>query len=105
MNWKIADFGISKLRNNPVTGFTFQGAHTKPWAPPEQVAGATAHPSADIYALGRVLTFLLTGSQDRSSVQQAPQHWAEILVACVDFSPEKRPDVNFVRSRIEQLLL
>ena len=32
--WKIADFGISKLMNNPVTGYTFQGAFTAPWAPP-----------------------------------------------------------------------
>ena len=28
--WKIADFGISKLMNNPVTGYTFQGAFTAP---------------------------------------------------------------------------
>jgi eukaryotic-like serine/threonine-protein kinase len=48
--WKIADFGISKLMNNPVTGYTFQGAHTALWAPPEQIQGAAAHPSADIYA-------------------------------------------------------
>ena len=38
--WKIADFGISKLMNNPVTGYTFQGACTAPWAPPEQITGA-----------------------------------------------------------------
>ncbi len=48
--WKIADFGISKLMNNPVTGYTFQGAFTAPWAPPEQITGAPAHPSADVYA-------------------------------------------------------
>ena len=29
--WKIADFGISKLMNNPLTGYTFQGAFTAPW--------------------------------------------------------------------------
>jgi serine/threonine protein kinase len=28
--WKIADFGISKLLNNPVTGYTFLRAHTAP---------------------------------------------------------------------------
>jgi serine/threonine protein kinase len=38
--WKIADSGISKLMNNPVTGYTFQGAHTAPWAPPEQIPRA-----------------------------------------------------------------
>ena len=30
--WKIADFGISKLMNNPVTGYTFQGASRPPGA-------------------------------------------------------------------------
>jgi serine/threonine protein kinase len=101
--WKVADFGISKLTNNPVTGFTFQGAHTLPWAPPEQIEGAPAHPSADVYAFGRVISFLLTGSQDKSSIQKVPGHWAEILAPCVDVTPEKRPDVNFVRSQIEQI--
>ena len=101
--WKVADFGISKLRNNPVTGFTFQGAHTIPWAPPEQIEGAPAHPSADIYSCGRVISFLLTGLQDKSSIQKVPEGWAEILGPCVDVSPEKRPEVNFVRSGIEQL--
>jgi ATP-dependent Lon protease len=103
--WKVADFGISKLRNNPVTGFTFQGAHTIPWAPPEQIEGAPAHPSADIYSFGRVTSFLLTGSQDKSSIQKVPQHWAEILIPCVDISPRNRPDVHFVRSVIEQFSL
>ena len=40
-DWKIADFGISKLRSSPVTGFTMQGAHSMPWAPPEQREGAS----------------------------------------------------------------
>jgi len=59
--WKIADFGISKFINKPVTGYTFQGAHTQPWAPPEQITGAQAHPSADIYSFGKVMLFILTG--------------------------------------------
>jgi ATP-dependent Lon protease len=101
--WKLADFGISKLRNNPVTGFTFQGAHTIPWAPPEQIEGAAAHPSADIYAIGRVLCFLLTGMQEKASVQHLEPHWAPILAPCVDVTPEKRPDVDSVRASIEQL--
>jgi hypothetical protein len=101
--WKLADFGISKLRNNPVTGFTFQGAHTIPWAPPEQIEGAAAHPSADIYAIGRVLCFLLTGMQEKVSVQHLEPHWATILAPCVDVTPEKRPDVDSVRASIEEL--
>mgnify|MGYP002069099889 CR=1 FL=1 len=73
------------------------------WAPPEQIEGAPAHPSADVYAFGRVMSFFLTGSQDKASIQKVPGHWAEILAPCVDVTPGKRPEVNFVRSRIEQI--
>ena len=38
--WKIADFGISKLMNNPVTGYTFQGAFTAPGRRPNKSPGA-----------------------------------------------------------------
>ena len=81
--WKIADFGISKRVNKPVTGFTFQGAHTAPWAAPEQIAGVEAHPSADIYSLGRVIAFLLTG-QEKNSTNFLPEFWQEIINQCID---------------------
>lgn len=90
--WKIADFGISKLMNNPVTGYTFQGAHTAPWAPPEQIQGAAAHPSADIYAWGRVIVFLLTGRTAIDAVGDAPTPWHDLLTSCTSLTPEQRPD-------------
>ncbi|MBE3119014.1 MAG: BREX system Lon protease-like protein BrxL, partial [Candidatus Atribacteria bacterium] len=43
--WRLADFGISKWIRTEVTGYTFQGAHSAPWAPPEQMEGAPAHRS------------------------------------------------------------
>jgi ATP-dependent Lon protease len=67
--WKLSDFGISKWTETVVTGFTFQGAHTSPWAPREQMEGAEAHPSADVYALGRLLSFLLTGKKSKTAIQ------------------------------------
>jgi serine/threonine protein kinase len=87
---KIADFGISKRMNNPVTGYTFQGAHTAPWAPPEQIHGAAAHPSADIYAWGRVVVFLLTGRTAVDVVADVPIAWRELLTACTSLVPERR---------------
>jgi len=77
--WKIADFGISKLRSSPVTGFTMQGAHSMPWAPPEQRDGAVAHPSADIYAMGRVMAFLLSGSVKVEDYSSLRQQWWSII--------------------------
>jgi ATP-dependent Lon protease len=103
--WKIADFGISKLRNNPSTGYTFQGAHTAPWAPPEQIEGAAAHPSADVYAFGRVMAFLLTGSPKKADINAVPEHWQKVLAVCVDDAPERRPGAASVRSQLEELVL
>lgn len=98
--WKVADFGISKLRNNPVTGFTFQGAHTRPWAPPEQIEGAPAHPSADVYSFGRVIGFLLTGSEEKSEISHLPPHWADVLFSCVEVAADRRPEISSIRARI-----
>jgi serine/threonine protein kinase len=98
--WKIADFGISKLLNNPVTGYTFQGAHTAPWAPPEQIEGAAAHPSADIYAWGRVTAFMLTGRTTKDVIAALPKSWIDILQPCVDVLPTNRPDAVALRSQL-----
>lgn len=100
--WKIADFGISKLLNNPVTGYTFQGAHTAPWAPPEQIEGAPAHPSADIYAWGRVTGFMLTGRSSKEALATLPGAWKEIVGPSVDVVPENRPNARWIMSRLAE---
>ncbi len=101
--WKIADFGISKLRSSPVTGFTMQGAHSMPWAPPEQRDGAAAHPSADIYAIGRVIAFLLSGSVKVEDYVGLPSRWWTIIKPCLSVSTEERPDAAGLRAQILQL--
>lgn len=100
--WKIGDFGISKFTNKPVTGFTFQGAHSQSWAPPEQIQGAQAHPSADIYAFGRVLLFLLRGTTD-ARAQEVDETWRALIVDCIALDPELRPDIDSVISRLNAL--
>jgi len=101
--WKIADFGISKLRSSPVTGFTMQGAHSLPWAPPEQRDGAVAHPSADIYAMGRVIAFLLSGSVKVEDYAGIPRPWFAVVKPCLSVSPDERPDSQQLRAQISQL--
>jgi ATP-dependent Lon protease len=101
--WKIADFGISKFINKPVTGYTFQGAHTMPWAPPEQIQGAQAHPSADIYSLGKIMTFLLTGKPTLAKDTSLEPQWERIVTPCVAIDPEKRPDIAEVQSYLQEL--
>ncbi len=101
--WKIADFGISKLMDNPVTGYTFQGAHTAPWAPPEQIQGAAAHPSADVYAWGRIVVFLLTGRTAVDAVSDVPSAWKELLRACTSVTPETRSYADTVKTQVSRI--
>ncbi len=99
-NWKIADFGISKLTSSPVTGFTMQGAHSVPWSPPEQRDGAVAHPSADIFAVGRVIAFLLTGSARPEDSSRVPADWRKVVEQCLATRPGDRPTAPQLRALI-----
>ncbi len=101
--WKIADFGIGKLLNNPVTGYTFQGAFTAPWAPPQQISGAPAHPSADVYARARVVGYMLTGKTSVEKTLSVEPAWREILSPCVDFHAENRPAVSKLLVELERM--
>ena len=101
--WKIADFGISKFTSKPVTGYTFQGAHTQPWAPPEQIQGAQAHPSADIYSLGKVLLFLLSGKTSIEQASDIDSDWLSIIGPCIEIDPSQRPNIATVRTQLQQL--
>jgi serine/threonine-protein kinase len=103
--WKIADFGISKLINNPTTGFTFQGAHTAPWAPPEQIDGAPAHPSADVYAFARVMTFVLTGCSHKEANADIAEHWKKLLDPCLDYDPGRRPSASSLQRQLQELTM
>ncbi len=100
--WKIGDFGISKFTNKPVTGYTFQGAHSQPWAPPEQIQGAQAHPSSDIYALGKLMLFLLRGRTD-AKAHDADEEWRSLITDCVALDPDQRPEIDAVITRLNAL--
>jgi ATP-dependent Lon protease len=101
--WKIADFGISKFINKPVTGYTFQGAHSMPWAPPEQIQGAQAHPTADIYSLGKIILFLLTGEPNLAKDTKLDHQWEQIIMPCITVTPDERPDVFQVQRSLQEV--
>lgn len=101
--WKLADFGISKKIEATVTGYTFQGAHTSPWAPREQIEGSEANPSADIYALGRVLAFLLTGRKNKDAIQDLSEPWKDILIRCVDEEPSRRIELVELIDKVKNI--
>jgi serine/threonine protein kinase len=101
-DWKLGDFGISKNLSRAVTqGRTFQGHGTPGFAPPEQLDGAVAHASADVYALGKLITFVLTGQTDVDQVMLPS--WARLARRCTDRAPENRPSVEEVATELRTI--
>lgn len=88
---KLIDFGISRIRNdqNPVDT-VFAG--TVAYAPPEQYGFRQTDQRADIYSLGMVLQYMLTGSVDTTSDKCGTEGscLGEIIGKCTSFAPEKR---------------
>ena len=99
--WKLTDFGISKNLARLVTQKTFQQHGTPGYAAPEQFQGVTAHSSADIFSFGKLLVFLLTGQTDVDYV--AFSVWKELILACIDSNPDRRPDIKTVIRRLEEI--
>jgi type III restriction enzyme len=101
--WKLADFGIAKNRDNAAPGKTFQQAGTLGFAPPEQFEGTQAEPSADIYGLGKLLAYLLTGGTDIDRIRPELVEWRRLAYRCAQLSVEKRPTIGEVLEALQQL--
>jgi serine/threonine protein kinase len=96
--WKLADFGIAKNLSRLITANTFQQAGTYGYAPKEQFDGVEAHSSADVYALGKLMVFLLTGQTDPDFITFPA--WRHLIFSCLSIEPAQRPGVQAV---IEEL--
>lgn len=99
--WKLADFGISKNRAHAITQKTFQQYGTLGYAAPEQFQGVEAKPSADVYSLGKILVFLLTGQTDLDHVTYWP--WRNLIERCLRNDPSQRPAIDKVVEELESL--
>jgi hypothetical protein len=83
---KLIDFGISrKYVEGAAADTAFFG--TRSFAPPEQYGFSQTDRRADIYALGVVLRFILTGKTD-GQIQE--KDLARIVEKCTAFSPQDR---------------
>ncbi|MFO0608839.1 MAG: DUF262 domain-containing protein [Polyangiales bacterium] len=100
--WKLADFGIAKNLARPVTQHrTFAGHGTPGFAPPEQVDGAEARPSADVFAFGKLLVYLLTGQTDVDKLTLPS--WARLARECTALDPDQRPRLDDVDAALAAL--
>jgi hypothetical protein len=97
-SWKLGDFGLAKNLIRLQTQKTMQGSYTLAYAPPEQITGAEAHPSSDVYAFGKVLTFMLTGGTDPDAVSQ--KEWRELLQQCTQKEADTRLDFPTAMEKI-----
>lgn len=93
--WKLADFGIAKNTLHAMTRVTMQQVYTPGFAPPEQVEGASAHASADVYAVGKVVCYTLTGETDPDRIHF--QGWRTFVRSCTRDDPGERISVAEAR--------
>jgi hypothetical protein len=99
--WVLADFGISKDRRS-FGGGTFQLRGTSGYAAPEQIlTGVEADSSADIFALGKLIVFLITGATDIDRI--VFREWRNIARRCTAEDPRQRPSLDDVAAEIERI--
>ncbi|WP_442483308.1 BREX system Lon protease-like protein BrxL [Aeoliella sp. SH292] len=96
--WRIADFGISKNLGRLVTQKTFQQHGTLGYGAPEQFDGVEAKPSADIYSVGKIIVFLLTGQTDADYITYPS--WRRFVNRCIALDPQQRPTVQEAFSEV-----
>jgi serine/threonine protein kinase len=75
-----------------MTQKTFQRYGTLGYAAPEQFQGVEARPSADVYSLGKIMVFLLTGQTDVDYVQFSA--WRDLITRCIRQDPQQRPVIG-----------
>jgi DNA-binding NtrC family response regulator len=111
---KLLDFGLVKSLNEDGTQLTAAGTltGTPAYMPPERVLGVTADERSDIYSLGCVAYWMLTGKAVFTGEPMAvmihhartppkppsaispfpvPERLEHIVLACLEKTPEKRP--------------
>jgi serine/threonine protein kinase len=102
---KLLDFGLVKSVENSDARLTMEGtiAGTPAYMSPEQAAGSvTVHARSDIYSLGAVGYFLLTGRPpfaNRTSTQMIAAHIYEIPAPVSEHAPDVDPRLEVVVMR------
>lgn len=86
---RLLDFGIAKALQSGESALTAAGVlvGTPRYVPPERVTGTTLGPASDIYSLGSVAYYLLTGREIYPNIRGAMQ----ILQAQSEPSPIRVP--------------
>ncbi|GAB3709887.1 WD40 repeat domain-containing serine/threonine protein kinase [Nocardiopsis oceani] len=109
---RVIDLGISRAMDEAPGGETPEFAGTPGYMAPETARGDESGPAADVFALGAVLVFALTGrspfgdghpsavlyrigNQD-PDLDGVPEPLVGLLTACLDKDPARRPRADQV---------
>ncbi|MEA4891746.1 MAG: serine/threonine-protein kinase [Peptococcaceae bacterium] len=85
----LIDFDISRVyKSEKDTDTRFLG--TKEYAPPEQYGFSQTDCRADIYSLGVLLRFMLTGSEKENPGLRIDKPLGRIIKKCTAFAPSRR---------------
>lgn len=85
----LIDFDIARRYSDSAESDT-QFLGTRIYAPPEQYGFAQTDCRTDIYALGILLRFLLTGSEKEQPGQMVSRRMKRVIDRCSAFSPKDR---------------
>jgi non-specific serine/threonine protein kinase/serine/threonine-protein kinase len=108
---KLLDFGISRLLQTSEDtteqrpGGTTQPAMTPAWASPEQLRGEAAGIASDLYSLGRILYYLLTGEQAQPIERMSPLQYYEKLQREVPLRPSQRAGDRRLEGDLDNIVL
>ncbi|AVH56813.1 MULTISPECIES: serine/threonine-protein kinase [Streptomyces] len=105
---RVIDFGISRVDGAP--GLTQAGivVGTPPFMSPEQIKGAPVGPPSDVFSLGGVLVYALTGRPPHGSGEavryrvvlaepelgDVPRGMRDLIAHCLAKRPEDRPQLG-----------
>jgi serine/threonine-protein kinase len=103
-HWKIADFGIAKNRDRYGGDKTFQQLGTTGYAAPEQMYGVEAHPSADVYSLGKLFAFMLTSTPLLDGVPKELSAWKDVIRRMTCEEVDKRLSTEEVQAALAAMV-
>lgn len=96
----LIDFDIARTYDAEAKTDT-QFVGTRTYAPPEQYGFSQTDCRTDVYSLGVLLRFLLTGNEDAKKSEIANKRLSRIVCRCTAFSPEERfPNAAAVKNAL-----
>jgi serine/threonine protein kinase len=108
----VVDFGISVIQDAASSTQTGAMMGTVAWLSPEQITGDRATEQSDVFNLGMVLSYALTGrhpfgegrpdavmfrvAHGEPNLEGLPQKFEKLVESCLTKDPQKRPNLQAI---------